>query len=183
MRASKTSSAYPQARLLLDANDGFTVDGFIDYLRRVEETDLYWIEEPFAETRDGLERLVDWRRASGQRFLIADGELQPDVPLVRSFAADGLIDVLLMDVVGFGFTPWRRVAQHDDERSFYSPHAWGSPLRTIYAAHLSAGYGRVAALEGVRGITEGVDARGYQPVDGVVTVPDAPGFGLAIPGA
>jgi D-galactarolactone cycloisomerase len=60
-----------------------------------------------------------------------------------------------------------------------SPHAWGRPLKTLYAAHLAAGLGNVDVVEGVPGTTDGVDLPPV--VDGVLTLTDRPGFGLDLP--
>jgi len=45
----------------------------------VADCDLYWIEEPFQESRDGLKRLREAMAQAG--YKIRDGErIMPDVP-------------------------------------------------------------------------------------------------------
>ena len=171
--------AYPDARVLVDANNGFTPQETIRYLRDVADCDLFWVEEPFHEEADGLRQLREFLDESGSSTLIADGEFEPDEPQVLELAGAGLIDVLLMDVVSFGLTAWRRLMPIATELgATTSPHAWGMPVKTLYAAQMAAGLGNVLTVEGVPGVTEGVDAGGYTLVDGLLTVPDAPGFGL-----
>jgi L-alanine-DL-glutamate epimerase-like enolase superfamily enzyme len=41
----------PDCRVLVDANDTYTVDEMIGYVKAVADCDLYWIEEPFEENR------------------------------------------------------------------------------------------------------------------------------------
>jgi len=41
---------FPECRLLVDANDGFTCDEAVAYVRAVAECELFWIEEPFPRT-------------------------------------------------------------------------------------------------------------------------------------
>jgi L-alanine-DL-glutamate epimerase-like enolase superfamily enzyme len=89
--------------------------------------------------------------------------------------------VLLRDVCSFGFTAWRRLMPQLRQLGVAgSPHAWGSPSKTIYAAHLAAGLGNVPAVEGVPGDTHGVDASGHRLRDGRLHLSTAPGFGLRL---
>lgn len=171
--------AYPDARLLVDANDGYSVDQMITYLRAVRDCDLYWVEEPFAENAADLRKLRDYLRESGLATYIADGEFQPDVEHLLELARDGLFDLALMDVATYGITAWRRMMPILAELGVLaSPHAWGRPLKTRYAAQLAAGLGNVPIVEGVPGTTDGVDETAYRFQDGVLTVPDNPGFGI-----
>ncbi|GAB3918695.1 D-galactarolactone cycloisomerase [Microlunatus endophyticus] len=172
--------AFPSARLLVDGNNGFSVEAAINFLESVADVGLFWFEEPFNEHRNGLERLRDWRRSTGGEVLIADGEYRPDVDEVVRFAEAGLVDVLLMDVVGFGLTPWRALAAKLGGSGIkISPHAWGLPIKTCYAGQMAVGLADVITVEGVRGQTDGVEG-GYAVVDGMLTVPDTPGFGLRV---
>ncbi|NLS79825.1 MAG: mandelate racemase [Chloroflexi bacterium] len=174
---------YPDAALLVDANDGYTCAGFLRYLDAVADCALYWVEEPFPENADDLAQLRTflWRRSP--RTLIADGERDPDIPLLLDLAAQGLVDVLLMDVLGIGLTAWRRWMPAIAELGVgASPHAWGDPLKTRYAAQIAAGLGRVATIEGVPGSCAQVDLARYPLAEGLLHVPDAPGFGLRLDG-
>jgi len=175
-------AAFPSARLLVDANNGFGVDRAIDLLERLGDVELFWFEEPFQEHRHGLERLRTWRRQHQSTTLIADGEYRPDVAEVLRFAEQGLLDVLLFDIVDHGLTRWRSLATSlAGSRLALSPHAWGMPLKTYYAAHLAAAVPEATIVEGVRGETVGVDTTGYRLVDGALELPDAPGFGMPPP--
>ncbi|MBO0812507.1 MAG: mandelate racemase, partial [Microlunatus sp.] len=174
--------AWPDARILVDANDGYDVAGFCRYLDAVADVGLYWVEEPFPDDAADLARLRRHLDAVSPSTLIADGEADPDVEALLGIAADGSLDVLLMDILSYGLTPWRRVLPRLAAAGVQaSPHAWGQPLKTLYAAQLAAGLGRVEVVEGVPGVTEGVDTSAYRFADGLLTVSDRPGFGLPVP--
>ncbi|HZX04505.1 enolase C-terminal domain-like protein [Kribbella sp.] len=164
-----TRELYPDAAILVDGNDGFTLNGLLEYLDAVADCDLYWIEEPFPERRPDLQALHERVPALPR---IADGEYDPNVQHVLSLAADGLIDVALMDVIGHGLTAWRHTMPLLKAEA--SPHAWGLPLKTLYAAHLSAGLGNTPIIEGVPG------PNAYTLEDGHVLLTEEPGFGLTL---
>ena len=174
-------AAYPTARILVDANDGYDVAGMLRYVDAVADCDLYWIEEPFLDDHDDLALLREHLLEVSPETLIAEGETAPVLDQLLGFAADGLIDVVLLDIQSYGFTAWRRVmSRFADLGVVGSPHAWGLPLKTLYAAQLAAGLGNVDILEGVPGSSPDIDTSGYLVSDGVLTVPDLPGFGLPL---
>jgi L-alanine-DL-glutamate epimerase-like enolase superfamily enzyme len=62
-----------------------------------------------------------------------------------------------------------------------SPHAWGLPLKTLYAAHVAAGLGNVVTVEGVPGTAATIDATAYRLENGRLYLPDLPGWGIKPP--
>ena len=42
-------SYFPDARIMVDANDAYTPETIIQYLEQVLDCNIYWIEEPFAD--------------------------------------------------------------------------------------------------------------------------------------
>lgn len=173
---------FPDCRILVDANNGYDVGGFCAYLSEVLDCDLFWVEEPFHEARSDLQQLREFFTRHELKTLIADGEYQPDEAFLLELSAEGLLDVLLMDVVSYGLTPWRRLMPKLVEFEVRaSPHAWGLPLKTLYAAQMAAGLGNVITVEGVPGTTVDVDTSAYSLTDGVLEVPNAPGFGIPLP--
>lgn len=174
--------AWPEARILVDANDGYNLTGVCRYLDAVADVGLYWVEEPFPDDADDLAGLRRHLDEVSPATLIADGEARPEVETLLGIAAVGHLDVLLMDVMSYGLTSWRRVMPRVvGAGAKASPHAWGQPLKTLYAAQLAAGLGNIDVVEGVPGTTDGVDASAYRFTDGQLTVPDRPGFGLPVP--
>ena len=62
-----------------------------------------------------------------------------------------------------------------------SPHAWGNVVKTHYCAHLAAAYPHhIPCVEAVLGESEGVDYSDYRLQDGMLTIPDRPGFGMEL---
>lgn len=171
---------HPDAEILVDPNDGYTVNTLTAYLDAVGDCRLYWIEEPFAERWEDFRFLRELLGTSGPK--IADGEFDPDEEHIVRLAQEGLLDIALMDVIGHGLTAWRRTMPRlVDASTEASPHAWGLPLKTLYAAHLAAGLGNIPIVEGVPGHTEGTDGDGYTLADGHVTLSEQPGFGIKLP--
>jgi L-alanine-DL-glutamate epimerase-like enolase superfamily enzyme len=116
----------PDCPILADANNGYTCDGFLRYFEAVVDCRLFWIEEPFREDRDDLRRLRYFRDSHSPETLIADGESRFDVPALLELAHERLLDVLLMDIAGHGFTGWQMAscAFRTRRRAL----AWDSPL-------------------------------------------------------
>lgn len=180
---------FPDSRVLVDGNNGFTAGEFIEYLDGVQDCDLFWIEEPFQETREDLTTLRDYLNERSLDILLADGEeghgrTESDMPFLLGLATDKLLDVLIMDIVTFGFTPWRQLMPRLRDIGVYaSPHTWGVPFKSLYTTQLAAGLGNVNIVEGVLGSADGVDSTGYRLEEGNLHVPSQPGFGLGVPGS
>lgn len=187
---------YPDAKILVDANDGYTPEGICTYLEKAASCDFYWVEEPFEETQQGLTLLRSTLDRVSPHTLVADGEARPaertvDPPgpygkwsgdhleELYALCERNLIDVLLMDVGATGFTAWREIMPRLLAIGAQgSPHAWSEPFKSYYAAQIGGGYGGVPIVEGVPGHVDGVDASDYVIKDGLLTLPDTPGFGM-----
>ena len=185
---------FPGCRILVDANDAFTVDEAIQYVRAVADCDLYWIEEPFEENHDGLKRLKDAMATVGCRAMIADGERRrrQAKPLTRHggyveeftdrlyrLAEVELIDVFVLDLGIVGFTRWRKLMPELVNAGVKaSPHLWMWTPRTYYCAQLAAGVGNVCIIEGIPGQAPGIDYSAYKVTSGRLMVPETRGFGL-----
>jgi len=187
---------FPDCRVLVDANDAFTMDEAIRYVQAVADCDLYWIEEPFEEDEDGLKRLKDAMAKADCRALIADGErrssqanpLTPHGGYVEEFtdrlyrlAEAKLVDVFVLDLGIVGFTRWRKLMPELIAAGIKaSPHLWMWTPRTFYCAQLAAGVGNVCIIEGIPGRAAEIDYSAYKITDGKLVVPDTPGFGLKL---
>lgn len=177
----KVRAQYPDAKLMVDANSVYTPELMKQYIDGVADCGLYWIEEPFIENREDDRRLKEYLREKSPGTMIADGEADPSLPLLIAMAEEGILDVLQMDIAGFGFTGWRRILPELEEKKIkISPHNWGLKIKTHYTAAIAAAYGETPAIEGVPDETEGVDFSGYRLREGKLEIPDAPGFGMEL---
>jgi len=176
------AKAFPDCELLVDGNDGFTPQSMIAFLKGIEGIPLFWIEEPFVETVAAWTEFHAWTSANGWgRTLLADGEQFNDIPVLEKLEADRILNVRLLDIIGHGFTRWREMMPKlVKTRTVCSPHAWGSGLKTVYAAHLVGGLGNGCSIEGVSCSHEHVDFGENVIRDAKMRVSSKPGFGLAL---
>jgi D-galactarolactone cycloisomerase len=168
--------------ILVDANDMYSLQDTIDFLKGVEGIPIYWFEEPFVENLEDGRKLKDWMMANGfEDTYYADGERNPDFDVCMQLAREDKLDVYLPDIAGYGFTPWRKMMPSLKEMNILSsPHAWGSMLKTNYTAHISAGLGNVCTIEGVTCLSDEIDFGDYKIIDGELRVSEDPGFGMKL---
>ncbi len=169
-----------KVEILVDANDMYSLQDTIDFLKGVEGIPIYWMEEPFAENLEEGRLLKEWMISNGREdTYYADGEREPDHKVCMQLAKEGKLDVYLTDIVAFGFTPWRKLMPKLKEmNTLTSPHAWGSLLKSHYVAHMAAGLGNVCTLEGVTCFSDEIDFGDYTISEGKMKVSDKPGFGM-----
>ncbi|NLD74896.1 MAG: hypothetical protein GX649_19525, partial [Chloroflexi bacterium] len=171
-------AAGPDARVLIDANMGNTVNTAIDLLRRTREDRVYWFEEPFYEDRPANERLKAFLREEGLDTLVADGEYHPPdyfFDLVR----EGLIDVVQHDLRAWGLSWWIATAHRIEPwGARCGPHCWGSLVERYTHAHFAASIPHYALLETSPVEMPGLIEEGWAWQGGRLVVPDAPGIGL-----
>ena len=173
---------FPDIDILVDGNDMFTVDYFISYLKGIENVPIFWIEEPFRETREDYTKLKKYLVENGRRnTLIADGEANPDLPLALELGKDQLLDIYLDDISGYGFTRWRKLAPRLKEIGMMmSPHAWGDTIKSFYCTHLAGAFGNTPSIEGVTCFSDDIDLSAYRLIRGRITPPSSPGFGIKL---
>ena len=175
--------AFPDVDILVDGNNGFTVDTMIDFLEGIANVPLFWIEEPFHETIADWTRLRDYLVANGrEKTLRADGEAKPDFPVLEQLQKRRAINIRLEDICGHGFTKWRKqMPRLTREGVGASPHTWGTALKTVYTAHLIGAYGNAPTIEGVTTRGGDVDFGDNKIVNAQFRPSNQPGFGLALP--
>lgn len=175
------AKSFPDCDILVDGNDGYTVSEFSGYLKGIEGTKLFWIEEPFRETVEDYTELRTILRDTGRKTLLADGEAAADQTFLRKLEEMKLIDVHLTDIQDIGYTGWRKLMPELAKlKIFASPHAWGSELKTNAVAHLAAAYGNTVTIEGVTCISDDIDFGDYRLEKGKLIPSTAPGFGMKI---
>jgi L-alanine-DL-glutamate epimerase-like enolase superfamily enzyme len=187
---------FPDCKILVDANNGYTVNEFNTYVTEVADCDLHCIEEPFDENLDDYRRLRDHMRKVDCDALIMEGEMRSEaakeawkygwysrrhVETLFALAEEGLIDVINMDLAIVGYTRWRRVMPELAAAGLLaSPHTWAGTPRPYYCAHLAAGVGNCDIVEGIPGKATGMDYSAFRFDGGKLVVPNDPGFGIKL---
>ena len=90
-------AAGPDAKILVDANNGGTLNSTKDTLTACAGVGLYWFEEPFAEDPELNADLKQFIRERGYPTLVADGESGPPPPTFFAMVEAGDIDVVQHD--------------------------------------------------------------------------------------
>ncbi|HET7560185.1 MAG TPA: enolase C-terminal domain-like protein, partial [Limnochordia bacterium] len=166
--------------VMVDANNGYNLNLTKQFLAATREADLHWLEEPFHEDRVLYEDLKDWLGEQGLSTQIADGEGQAS-PSLLDMAQAGLIDLVQYDAIGYGFCRWLELgAQLDAQGVRSAPHNYGSLYGNYAACHLAPGIAGFALVEWDEAQAPGLDTSAYRIEDGLVAVPDRPGFGLEL---
>jgi L-alanine-DL-glutamate epimerase-like enolase superfamily enzyme len=176
------NKAFPNVKLLVDANDMYSIEDTIEFLKGIGDIPLLWVEEPFRENYNDGKKLREWMDENGfKTTLYADGEANPNHELCMKMGKEGIMNVYLPDIRSFGFTRWRHLmSELKSNNILASPHAWGSMLKTHYNSHLSAAFGNIVTIEGVTCLSDDIDFGNYKIINGKINVSDAPGFGMKL---
>lgn len=169
----------PDAPLMIDANNGYNLNLAKRVLKETADCRLFWIEEAFHEDLVLYRDLKEWLAAEGIATIIADGEGQAS-PTLLDWAKDGLIGAVQYDVFNPGLCRWLEIGPELDEWGVYSaPHHYGAFFGNFLTGHLIGAIERLYAVEWDDAQAPGVDTSAYRVIDGRLTLPDLPGFGIA----
>jgi L-alanine-DL-glutamate epimerase-like enolase superfamily enzyme len=122
----------PDVHLMLDANNAWSdLPTAMEYMRRFEAYDPYWIEEPFSPDAIDLHA----RLAQRTSITVATGEIEVGRWRFRELIDAGGAEILQTDAaVCGGISEWRKIAAHADSRGVtVSPH-WFHDLHTPLVA-------------------------------------------------
>ncbi|HEV2294690.1 MAG TPA: enolase C-terminal domain-like protein [Tepidisphaeraceae bacterium] len=168
----------PEAKLLVDANNGYNLNLTKMFLEGTESSKLHFIEEPFHEDGELYRHLSEWMAKREMRTLIADGEGDYSQRLL-DWAKRGWVDVLQYDIFIPGFSFWLElVPQLHAQGIGAAPHHYGTMLGNYVAPHLAAGVPTWQFAEYDEAKADGIDTSGYRIDAGRIVVPEKPGFGL-----
>lgn len=151
---------------------------------RLQELDVYWVEEPLPYT--DLHGHAELRRTTHTR--IAGGEMLPSFDDALAYLEHDLLDIYQMDcVLAIGMHRARTVAElaHHRNRQF-TPHSWTNGIGLLANLHVAAGVGAAPYFEfpyDPDGWTlERRDFMLTSPIridsEGFINVPNAPGLGV-----
>jgi L-alanine-DL-glutamate epimerase-like enolase superfamily enzyme len=172
--------AGPEGKIMIDANNGYTLNMTKELLMETKDSSLYWIEEAFHEDRVLYEDLKEWMTKHRITVKIADGEGQAD-PRLMEWAKDKIIDVVQYDIINPGFSEWLTLGSMLDAWGAGSaPHSYGNIIGNYVNGHLAAAVKGFEFVEWDHADVNGLDGSAYRIEDGFVTIPDSPGFGLQL---
>ncbi len=170
----------PDAVLLIDANNGYTLNIAKHILTETAACNIFWLEEAFHEDDELYEDLHAWIEREGLSVLIADGEGAAS-PHLLDYARRGIVDVIQYDIFSYGLTKWLQTAPKLDAWNVRTaPHHYGRHLGNFVSGHLAPAVENFAFVEWDELSTPGLDSSAYAVDEGLVTLPDAPGFGLKL---
>jgi D-galactarolactone cycloisomerase len=173
----------PEIKLMVDANNGFDLDGTLRWLDAVGPEDLYFVEEMFPEDVEQDLALREAIRAKGWKTLVADGESAREPEHFAPYLEAGVLDVLQPDIRAFGLSlQWslsRRMAARNSPARL-APHNWGSFLGGPMQLVLARGIPNFLIAEIDWSTSDLFDASAFEVRDGRMRVPDRPGCGLVL---
>lgn len=173
-------AAGPDAKVMIDANMGNTLNSAIALLEACADENIHWFEEPFAEDRPLNQALKDHILESGRDTLVADGEFAPP-PYFFDLVEAGLIDVVQQDFRFSGLTWWHdRAARLERWGIQCAPHTWGSYIERYHHAHFAASIPNYALLEASPAHMPGLIDDDWNIEDGCLIVPQTPGAGFGV---
>ena len=170
----------PGRALLVDGHSNFTLAEALDVTRRLEPLDLFWWEE----ATPGIANLAAVNQAA--RMRTAGGESIFGVHNYYPYIAGGAADIMMPDVKYCGgMLELKKISAMAEGAGLpSSPHGPASPIGNMAAAQVCATLPNFLILE--LGFGE-VPWRGdlIEPAEtfapgGLLTVPDAPGLGIAL---
>jgi L-alanine-DL-glutamate epimerase-like enolase superfamily enzyme len=171
----------PDRDLMLDGGMAYSVKRAAELVGRLEDVELYWLEEPLAaDDYDGYRRLSD-----AVRVRVAAGEADAGIAPFRALVVRGHVDVLQPDVARCGgFTVARQIADLQRETGVeVVPHCFSTGVLVAASLHFVAALDRPTLSEfsvADSPLVNGILAEPFVLGDGLLTVPHGPGLGIEL---
>jgi len=170
-----------EVHLGVDANNGYDLPGAKRFLDRAKGLGVEFLEEPFREQVEPCLQLKQFIAERGYKTLLADGEGQDDVEAYRPFVEAKALDMLQGDMYGLGIEGiLAEAAMAQPQGILVAPHNWSSLLSLFMQVHIGLVVPNFYRAEHDPLTSDVLIYDGYRIADGVCSVPDAPGFGLAL---
>ncbi len=160
----------PDRKLMVDANQGLTLERALRLVRRIEEFHLDWFEEPFP--RNDVDSYA--RLSAATDIPLAAGEREFGVDPFRRMARSRSISILQPDLMrAGGVTGWRLVAAIAESSLLrIAPHFYRE-----YDIHLAATQPNLVAIESFDWLGDLLEDT-FEVRNGLAVVPQRPGFGV-----
>jgi L-rhamnonate dehydratase len=167
-----------EAQIMIDVNNGYNLNLTKEVLLATSTTNLTWIEEPFHEDPAFLKNLKDWIEEEGLNVMVTDGEGNA-APQIVDWAKKGYLDAIQYDILHYGFHKWKHLGKElDDANVKTAPHNYGCVYGNYALGHLAPLIKNFLFIEWDEVQIEGVDGSDYIINNGMVEIPNKPGFGL-----
>jgi D-arabinonate dehydratase len=163
------SALGPDIEIMVDVNQGWTVDEAIAVGRRLDAFGLTWLEEPVAaDDFDGYHAIADALETP-----VVGGENHFTHHDLKPFFASGKIPILQPDIMRGGYTELRVIAEHAHRAGVkIAPH-----LFPELSTHLLAAIPNPSWVE-YMGWQDHLWVEPLLPSDGVIHPPNRPGHGM-----
>lgn len=172
----------PGVKLAIDANNAWTPSRALEFMRRVEDQGVYWLEEPVAtEDLGGSASL-----AQSLATPVAGYETESALPGFRELIARRAVDIVQPDVIwSGGITETRKIAALAQAYDLpVIPHVFSSAVSTIANMHLIASIPNGSWLEWDQNPNPLRSALfadlPAMDADGNVRLPERPGLGVTL---
>jgi len=181
-RVRRAHAAAGKAKLAIDANNAWTEPVALQFMRRISDLDLAWLEEPVpTEDIAGSAAL-----AAQLATPVAGYETETGLPGFRNLIAQRAVDIVQPDVIWTGgITETRKVAAL--AQAFHLPvipHVFSSAVSTIANMHLIAALPNGGLLECDQHPNPLRTELFEEPIEvdrnGQVHLPDRPGLGVTL---
>src|SRR5579871_4056870 len=151
----------PGLPLMLDANNGYTLNLAKRVLQETAACEIYWIEEAFHEDAVLYRNLKAWMQQEDLTVRIADGEGDAS-PNLMEWARTHVIDVVQYDIFHPGFTRWLALGRQLDAWGARSaPHHYGGFFGNFVSCHLAPAIQGFTVVEWDEAALPGIDTSGY----------------------
>lgn len=166
----------PDVELMLDVNNAWSdLPTALEHVRRIEQFDPFWIEEPFLP--DDIDNHA--RLAQATRVTIATGEIEAGRWRFKELLDRGAAGILQADAtVCGGVTEWRRIAATASSYGVtVTPHAWHDLHMHLVGATPNAAYVEYMPDDSILNFSPLVDTEAVV-ADGCLVLPEGPGLGF-----
>jgi L-alanine-DL-glutamate epimerase-like enolase superfamily enzyme len=181
-RVRAASRAAGKARLAIDANNAWTPPVALDFMQRIADVPIAWLEEPVAtEDLAGSAEVAHCLSVP-----VAGYETETGLPGFRELIARRAVDIVQPDVIWTGgITECRKIAALAQAYHLpVIPHVFSSAVASIANLHLIAALPNAGLLEFDQNPNPLRSELFEEPLaidaDGMVALPDRPGLGVTL---